>query len=91
MPRTEGLHVDGHVLAFTSLVSLLTAVIFGLLPALHASRIDLATSAKQSGWEAPAGGSYRLRSILVVPELALSVMLLIGAGLLILVDATTKL
>ncbi|MGI8745278.1 MAG: ADOP family duplicated permease [Bryobacteraceae bacterium] len=82
-PRIEGVHIDGHVLAFTSVVSLLTAILFGLLPAFRASRIDLATSAKQSGWSAPSGGSYRLRSMLVVSELALSVMLLMGAGLLI--------
>ena len=82
-PLIEGVHIDGQVLAFTSAASLCTAIIFGLLPALHASRVDLAAAAKQSGWEASSGGSYRLRSVLVVSESALSVMLLIGAGLLI--------
>lgn len=82
-PRMEGMHIDGHVLAFTSVVSLLTAILFGLLPAFRASQIDLATSAKRSGWGTPSGGSYRLRGALVVSEIALSTMLLIGAGLLI--------
>jgi putative ABC transport system permease protein len=82
-PRIEGVHIDGQVFAFTSVGSLLTAIIFGLVPAFRASQIDLATSAKQSGWGTSSGGSYRLRSTLVVSELALSVMLLIGAGLLI--------
>ncbi len=83
VPRIEGVHIDGRVFVFTSVVSLLTALIFGLVPAFRASRLDLAAAARQSGWETPSGGSYRLRSILVVSELALSVMLLIGAGLLI--------
>jgi putative ABC transport system permease protein len=82
VPHTEAIHVDGHVIAFTSVACLLTAVIFGLLPALRASQVDLAAAVKQSGWDAPSGASYRLRSVLVVSELALSVMLLIGAGLL---------
>src|SRR5258708_173479 len=82
VPRTEGIHVDGQVVAFTSVACLLTAVIFGLLPAFRASQGDLAAAVKGSGWEAAPGGSYRLRSVLVVSELALSVMLLIGAGLL---------
>jgi putative ABC transport system permease protein len=83
VPRTEAIHIDWQVIAFTSIVSLLTAVIFGLVPAFRSSRLDVAAAMKRSGSEAPAGGSYRLRSVLVVFELALSVMLLVGAGLLI--------
>jgi hypothetical protein len=83
VPRTEGIRIDGYVLAFTAAASLVTAVLFGLFPAFRSSRIDVATAMKQSGWEKPSGGSYRLRSVLVVSELALSVMLLIGSGLLI--------
>ena len=82
VPRTEGIHLDEQVIAFTCVASLLTALLFGLLPAFRASRVDLARAVKRSGWDALAGGSYRLRSVLVVSELALSVMLLIGAGLL---------
>jgi putative ABC transport system permease protein len=83
VPRTEGIHIDGHVLVFAAVISLLTAAVFGLLPAFRSSRIALAASVKQSGWETFSAGSYRLRSVLVVSELALSVMLLIAAGLLI--------
>jgi putative ABC transport system permease protein len=82
VPRTQGIHVDGQVVAFTTVACLITAIIFGLIPAFRASRVDLAAAVKRSGWDAPSGGSYRLRSVLVVSELALSVMLLIGAGLL---------
>ena len=83
VPRTEGIRIDENVIAFTVVASLLTAVLFGLLPAFRSSRVDVVTAMKQSGWETSLGGSYRLRSVLVVSELALSVMLLIGAGLLI--------
>jgi len=82
VPRTEGIHVDGQVVAFTSIACLFTAVIFGLMPAFRASRVDLAVAVKRSGWDTLTGRSYRLRSVLVVSELALSAMLLIGAGLL---------
>jgi putative ABC transport system permease protein len=83
VPRTEGIRIDENVIAFTVVASLLTAVLFGLLPAFRSSRVDVVRAMKQSGWETSLGGSYRLRSVLVVSELALSVMLLIGAGLLI--------
>jgi predicted permease len=83
VPRTEGIHIDRQVIAFTAMASLLTTIIFGLVPAFRSSRLDVAAAMKQSGSEAPLGGWYRLRSVLVVSELALSVMLLIGAGLLI--------
>jgi hypothetical protein len=61
----------------------ITALTFGLLPAFRASQIDLAASAKRMGSETPSGGSYKLRNVLVMSEISLSVMLLIGAGLLI--------
>lgn len=83
VPRIEGVHIDGRVIAFTSIVSLFTAILFGLLPAFRASRIDLATSSKQGGSGSTSRGTYKVKSILVISELALSVMLLIGAGLLI--------
>lgn len=82
VPRTEGVRIDKNVIAFTAFASLLTAVLFGLLPAFRSSRVDVATAMKQSRWETSSGGSYRLRSVLVISELALSVLLLIGAGLL---------
>ena len=83
VPRTEGIRIDENVIAFTAVASLLTSVLFGLLPAFRASQIDVITAMKQSGWETSLGVSYRLRSVLVISELALSVMLLTGAGLLI--------
>ncbi len=83
VPRTEGIRIDDNVIAFTAVASLFTAVLFGIFPAFRSSRVDVVTAMKQSTWEASLGGSDRLRSVLVVSELALSVMLLIGAGLLI--------
>lgn len=68
VPRTEGVRIDKYVIAFTAFASLLTALLFGLLPALRSARVDVVTAMKQSGWETSLGGSYRLRSVLVVPN-----------------------
>src|SRR5438105_2058889 len=81
LPRMRDVSVDGHVLAFTLLVSLFTGVLFGLLPALHGSSIDLRESLSETSPGA-AGGRRRLTSALVVGEVALALMLLTGAGLL---------
>ena len=76
--------IDGAVLAFTLGVSVLTGLLFGLLPALQASRQDLQGSLKVSASRATAGpGGHRTRSLLVVGEVALAVILLIGASLLV--------
>jgi putative ABC transport system permease protein len=75
--------VDGRVLAFSIAVSLLTGLLFGLLPALSASRVNVVTLLKQGGSKGAAGSSNRLRHALIVAEVALSVVLLAGAGLLV--------
>jgi predicted permease len=88
IPRLESIVIDGGVLAFTFVVSVLTSIVFGLAPAMRAARVDLNTALKAGGrntqGDGGLGGSRRrLRNLLVVSELALSLMLMIGAGLLV--------
>jgi putative ABC transport system permease protein len=81
--RLTEVRIDWGVLAFTLGISLITSVFFGLVPALHASRVDLAHAARQGGARSVVGGrAVRTRSLLVVAEVALAVVLLTGAGLL---------
>lgn len=83
IPRLPEIGLDGRVLAFTFFVSLLTGIVFGLVPALRASRVDLNEVLKDGGRSSAGGGHHRIRNLLVVAEVALSLVLLIGAGLLI--------
>ncbi len=84
VPRLEEASLDARVLAFTFGISLLASLIFGLAPALDASRVDLNDALKQGAARGTVGGgTQRLRGALVVAEIAFSVILLIGAGLLI--------
>lgn len=76
--------LDARVLAITLLVALVTSVLFGLVPALHASRVDVQAALAQSGTRAVAGGQSRwARRALVVGEVAMGVVLLVSAGLLV--------
>jgi putative ABC transport system permease protein len=81
LPRLGEIRLDATALGFTLAVSLLTSLLFGLAPALAASKPDLNQTLKESG-RGTAGGRRRLRETLVVAELALALVMLIGAGLL---------
>jgi predicted permease len=84
LPRAEQVGIDPAVLVFTGLMTVLTAILFGLVPALEASRLNLNEAMREGGRGAIGTSRHtRLRSGLVVAETAIGVMLLIGAGLLI--------
>jgi putative ABC transport system permease protein len=84
IPPTAQVKIDATVLSFTLLISLVTGVLFGLVPALRTLKVDLTDSLKEGGRSASEGvHRNRTRSILVVLESAVAVVLLIGAGLLI--------
>jgi len=80
----SGITLDWRVLVFTLGVSVFTGVLFGLIPAFNASRTDLNATLKESGLRAGSGlRQNKARSILVVTEMALALVLLVGAALLI--------
>jgi len=83
VPRLAETSIDAWVLVFTFAVSLAASLLFGLAPALHASRVDLNDALKQGARAGAGGGAGCMRAALVVAEIALSVVLLAGAGLLI--------
>jgi len=82
LPLMDFVRLDARALLFTLSVSLLTGVLFGLFPALQSARADLNSTLKEGG-RSGSGGRYRarVRAALVVAEIALSMMLLLGAGL----------
>jgi putative ABC transport system permease protein len=84
LPRLESIHIDARVLVFTLGVSVLTGLVFGLVPALNSSRLNVNEALKEGGRSATVGvARRRFSSLLVVSELALALVLLVGAGLLI--------
>ena len=81
MALLTNLNLDTRILAFTLMISILTGVVFGLVPALQSAKVDLNDALKQSSTRTSSTG--RLRSGMIVFEVALSLVLLVGAGLLI--------
>lgn len=82
LPFLKSLRIDIGILAFAFGISLLTGILFGLAPALQSSKFDLHETLKEGGRTASGGSRQRLRSALVVTEIALAVVLLVGAGLM---------
>lgn len=84
LPRFDQIRLDGVVVAFALGVSLLTALIFGVVPVLRLSKPDIQESLKEGGQSTTPGvARHRLRRVLVVAEIAMAMVLLVGAGLLV--------
>ncbi|PYI91185.1 MAG: ABC transporter permease [Verrucomicrobia bacterium] len=82
-PRLEQIGIDYRVLTFALGVSALTGILFGIVPALQASKLDVTSALKEGGRSAEGHRRTSARSLLLIGEVALSLMLLVGAGLLI--------
>jgi predicted permease len=82
LPRVQEVRLDGRVLAFTLVISLLSGMLFGLAPALKILRPDLQMTLKEGG-RGSSGGRHRAQGIFVAIELSMAVVLLIGAGLML--------
>jgi predicted permease len=84
LPQLTSVGIDWRVLAFTFLVSLVTSLLVGLAPAFMGTRLNLVDALKQGGRSATSGpSSQRVRNMLVVTEMAMSLVLLVGASLLV--------
>jgi len=83
LPRLEEVHVDPTVMVFTLAVAVLTGVLFGLAPALQASRVNLHEAIKDTARGSASRSTRRLNDVFVVGQLALSLVLLVGAALLL--------
>ena len=82
-PLTMESRLDGRVLGFTLLVSLLTGLVFGLAPALQASKLDFIPTLKDEAYASRGERRFSLRNLLVIAQVALSLVLLVGAGLFV--------
>jgi putative ABC transport system permease protein len=82
LPRLSEVRIDGQVLLFTLGVCALTSAVFGSLPALGAARVDLNSGLKAGGRGTAGGAAFRMRTLLVIAEVAVALVLLTGAGLL---------
>jgi putative ABC transport system permease protein len=82
LPRVQEIGIDGRVLAFTAIASMLTGIAFGLVPALQTARTQPGAALKE-GARGSSGGGVWIRRTLVVAEVALAVVLLVGAGLMV--------
>jgi putative ABC transport system permease protein len=82
LPRSNGISLDLGVLVFTLLVALLAGILFGLAPARHAWRVDLREALNETNRGGSARSVLRTRAVLVVSEIAMAMLLLVGAGLL---------
>jgi putative ABC transport system permease protein len=83
LPRLERVRIDGFVLGFTTGAAVLAALVSGTLPALHGTRVDLAASLKERGGGGLGAAGQRILKTVVIGEVALSLVLLIGAGLMV--------
>jgi predicted permease len=82
MPYLDGISINAGVLAFTAAITLLTGLVFGIAPALGATKQELHGSLKEGGRSSAGGTRPNLRSTLVIAEVALALVLLVGAGLM---------
>ena len=82
LPFLKSLQIDTRILAFSFVLSALTGILFGSVPALQSSRLDLNETLKEGGRTMAGGARQRLRSVFVASEIALAVVLLVGAGLM---------
>ncbi len=82
LPFLKTLRIDSSILAFSFGLSLLTGIVFGLAPAIQSSRPDLNEVLKEGGRSMASGARHRLRTVLVTTEIAMAVVLLVGAGLM---------
>ncbi len=83
LPRADEIGVDGGVFGFTLLISLGAGILFGLIPAFQASRVNLSDALKEGGRSSNGSSRHHFRNLLVVSEVALALALLVGAGLML--------